>query len=112
YSNNPSEAFPYKVAEHLYLTRSYKDSIHNRIGRQRLKSNRYRYSDLAYYVFKEYIEDTYQRPINELADDFFYKPMGLQRTTFNPLKKIPKDEIVPSDEDDYYRYQTVQGYVH
>ncbi|WP_108424754.1 glycoside hydrolase family 3 N-terminal domain-containing protein [Flagellimonas amoyensis] len=112
YSNNPSEAFPYKVAEHLYLTRSYKDSIHNRIGRQSLKSNRYRYSDLAYYVFKEYIEDTYQRPINELADEFFYKPMGLQRTTFNPLKKIPKDEIVPSEEDDYYRYQTVQGYVH
>ncbi|WP_418501188.1 glycoside hydrolase family 3 N-terminal domain-containing protein [Flagellimonas sp.] len=112
YSNNPSEAFPYKVAEHLYLTRSYKDSIHNRIGRQSLKSNRYRYSDLAYYVFKEYIENTYQRPINELADEFFYKPMGLQRTMFNPLKKIPKEEIVPSEEDDYYRYQTVQGYVH
>jgi beta-glucosidase-like glycosyl hydrolase/CubicO group peptidase (beta-lactamase class C family) len=112
YSNNPSEAFPYKVAEHLYLTRSYKDSIHNRIGRQSLKSNRYRYSDLAYYVLKEYIENTYQRPINELADEFFYKPMGLQRTMFNPLKKIPKEEIVPSEEDDYYRYQTVQGYVH
>nr|WP_318345084.1 glycoside hydrolase family 3 N-terminal domain-containing protein [Muricauda sp. D6] len=112
YSKNPSEAFPYKVAEHLYLTRAYKDSIHNRIGRQSLKSNRYRYSDLAYYVLKEYIENTYQRPINELVDEFFYKPMGLQRTTFNPLKKIPKDEIVPSEEDDYYRYQTVQGYVH
>ncbi len=112
YSKNPSEAFPYKVAEHLYLTRAYKDSIHDRIGRQSLKSNRYRYSDLAYYIFKEYIENTYQRPINELVDEFFYRPMGLQRTTFNPLKKIPKEEIVPSEEDDYYRYQTVQGYVH
>lgn len=112
YSSNPSEAFPYKVAEHLYLTRSYKDSIYNRIGRQSLKSNRYRYSDLAYYVFKEYIEKTYQRPIDELVDEYFYRPMGLQRTTFNPLKKISKEEIVPSEEDDYFRYQTVQGYVH
>ncbi len=112
YRNNPSEAFPYKVAEQLYLTRDYKDSIYNRIGRQSLKSNRYRYSDVGYYVFKEYIEKTYQRPIDELVDENFYKPMGLQRTTFNPLKKFPKEMIVPTEEDDYFRYQTVQGYVH
>ncbi|MDF0708317.1 glycoside hydrolase family 3 N-terminal domain-containing protein [Flagellimonas okinawensis] len=112
YRQNPSEAFPYKVAEHLYLTRSYKDSIYSRIGRQSLKSNRYRYSDVGYYVFKEYIEKTYQRPIDELVDEFLYRPMGLQRTTFNPLKKFSKQEIVPTEEDDYFRYQTVQGYVH
>ncbi|MCK0159293.1 glycoside hydrolase family 3 N-terminal domain-containing protein [Allomuricauda sp. F6463D] len=112
YRQNPSEAFPYKVAEHLYLTRSFKDSIYNRIGRQSLKSNRYRYSDVGYYVFKEYIEKTYNKSIDELVDELFYKPMGLQRTTFNPLKKFPKQVIVPSEEDDYYRYQTVQGYVH
>nr|WP_245980604.1 glycoside hydrolase family 3 N-terminal domain-containing protein [Allomuricauda lutimaris] len=112
YRKNPSEAFPYKVAEHLYLTRTFKDSIYNRIGRQSLKSNRYRYSDVGYYVFKEYIESTYSRPINELVDEFLYKPMGLQRTTFNPLNKFSEEEIVPTEEDDYFRYQTVQGYVH
>jgi CubicO group peptidase (beta-lactamase class C family) len=112
YRNNPSEAFPYKVAEQLYLTRSYKDSIYNRIGRQSLKSNRYRYSDVGYYVFKEYIEDTYQKPIDVLIDEFLYRPMGMQRTLFNPLKKFNKEEIVPTEEDDYYRYQTIQGYVH
>nr|WP_297784067.1 glycoside hydrolase family 3 N-terminal domain-containing protein [uncultured Allomuricauda sp.] len=112
YRQNPSEAFPYKVAEHLYLTRSFKDSIYNRIGRQSLKSNRYRYSDVGYYVFKEYIEKTYQKSIDKLVDEFLYRPMGLQRTTFNPLKKFSKQEIVPTEEDDYYRYQTVQGYVH
>ena len=112
YREEPSEGFPYKVAEHLYLTRDFKDSIYNRIGRQSLKSNRYRYSDLAYYVMKEYIEDTYHRPMDELVDEYFYKPMGLLRTTFNPLEKFPKEEIVPSEKDDYYRYQTIQGYVH
>ncbi|MCB0372590.1 MAG: serine hydrolase [Muricauda sp.] len=112
YRNNPSEAFPYKVAEQLYLTRSYKDSIYNRIGRQSLKSNRYRYSDVGYYVFKEYIEETYNRPIDELINEFLFEPMGLQRTLFNPLKKMDKEAIVPTEEDDYYRYQTIQGYVH
>src|SRR5690606_37432820 len=112
YSDRPSQDFPFKVAEDLYLTRAYMDSIYDRIGRQSLKSNRYRYSDLAYYVLKEYIEQTYHRPLDELVEEFLYRPMGLQRSTFNPLEKFPKAEIVPTEEDDYYRYQTVQGYVH
>lgn len=112
YRNNPSEDFSYQVADHLYLTNAYKDSIYERIGRQSLKSNRYRYSDVGYYVFKKYIEDTYGKSIDKLINEFLYKPMGLQRTVFNPLHKFPKDEIVPTEDDDYYRYQTIQGYVH
>jgi beta-glucosidase-like glycosyl hydrolase/CubicO group peptidase (beta-lactamase class C family) len=112
YRNNPSEGFSYQVADRLYLTNAYKDSIYERIGRQSLKSNRYRYSDVGYYVFKKYIEETYGKPIDKLINEFLYEPMGLQRTAFNPLHKFPKDEIVPSEEDDYYRYQTIQGYVH
>ncbi|MBS9463889.1 serine hydrolase [Flagellimonas sp. 389] len=112
YRTKPTDGFSNKVAENLYITDAYKDSIYNRIGRQSLKSNRYRYSDVAYYVFKKYIEEAYDKPIDELVNDFLYGPLGLQRTSFNPLNKFSKDEIVPSEEDTYYRYQTVQGYVH
>lgn len=112
YRNQPTKGFSYRVSDNLYLTDAYKDSIYNRIGRQSLKSNRYRYSDVAYYVFKKYIEDTYGKSIDELVNEFLYTPMGLQRTSFNPLNKFSKDEIVPSEEDKYFRYETVQGYVH
>ena len=112
YRTSPTEGFSYKVADHLYLTDAYKDSIYNRIGRQELKSNRYRYSDVAYYIFKKYIEDTYGESLDGLINEFLYAPMGLQHTTFNPLNRFPKQEIVPSEEDEYFRYQTVQGYVH
>ncbi|GMN11437.1 glycoside hydrolase family 3 N-terminal domain-containing protein [Croceitalea sp. MTPC9] len=112
YRNRPSDGFSIRVTDKLYLTDAYKDSIYNRIGRQELKSNRYRYSDVAYYVFKKYIEDTEGKRLDVLIDDFILKSLGATRTSFNPIEKFEKKEIVPSEEDNYYRYATVQGYVH
>ena len=112
YRNTPIDGFSIKVTDNLFLADDYRDSIYNRIGRQELKSNRYRYSDVAYYVMKKYIEETYNTQLDKLAEDFLYKPIGANNTSFNPLEKFPKNRIVPSEEDKYYRYQTVQGYVH
>jgi beta-glucosidase-like glycosyl hydrolase/CubicO group peptidase (beta-lactamase class C family) len=112
YRNGPSENFPIQVADRLYLLESYGDSIYNRIGKQTLKSNRYRYSDLAYYVFKQYIEKVRENSLDLIVDSFLLKPIGANRTTFNPLKKMRKEEIVPSEIDEYFRYQELQGYVH
>ncbi|MFX0558397.1 glycoside hydrolase family 3 N-terminal domain-containing protein [Maribacter sp. CXY002] len=112
YRNVPSPGFSVKVADNLYLTDAYNDSIYNRIGRQDLKSNRYRYSDVPYFVMKKYIEDTYNQRLDILADDFLYKKIGANFTSYNPLEKFSKNSIIPSEEDQYYRYQTVHGYVH
>ncbi len=112
YRRQPLDGFSIKVSDNLYLTDAYKDSIYNRIGRQDLKSNRYRYSDVAYYVMKKYIEDKKKKRLDKLVNDFLYKPIGAFNTSYNPLEKFPKNKIVPSEEDNYYRYQTIQGFVH
>ncbi|MEM7381630.1 MAG: serine hydrolase, partial [Bacteroidota bacterium] len=112
YRSNASDGFSIKVTDHMYLTNAYADSIYNRIGRQELKSNRYRYSDVAYYVLKKYIEDTYNRSLDDITDQLFYKRLGTTNTSYNPLEKFSKERIVPSEIDNYFRYQRVQGYVH
>ena len=112
YRNTLFDGFSTKVANNLFLTDDYNDSIYNRIGRQSLKANRYRYSDVAYYVMKKYIEKTHGTGLDKLAEEFLYKPIGAFRTAFNPLEKFSKNRIVPSEEDKYYRYQTIQGHVH
>ncbi|MGB5356434.1 MAG: glycoside hydrolase family 3 N-terminal domain-containing protein [Eudoraea sp.] len=112
YRDNASVGFNTQVANNLFLQDAYNDSIYNRIGRQSLKSNRYRYSDVAYYVLKKYIEDTYNADLDDLANRFLYAPLGANNTAYNPIEKYPLDLIVPSEVDNYYRYQTVQGYVH
>lgn len=112
YRDKPLDGYSIKVSDKLYLIDEYKDSIYNRIGRQDLKSNRYRYSDVGYYVFHKYIEDVYGEKQDKVANRLFYAPLGATTMTYNPLEKFPKDRIVPSEEDTYYRYERVQGYVH
>ncbi len=112
YRTRPVDGFSIKVTEGLYLQDAYSDSIYNRIGRQDLKSNRYRYSDVAYYVLKKYIEETYDEPMDKLLDQYLLNPLGAVNTTYNPIERFPKERIIPSEIDNYYRYQTVQGYVH
>ncbi|MDO6819722.1 glycoside hydrolase family 3 N-terminal domain-containing protein [Zobellia sp. 1_MG-2023] len=112
YRTEPTDGFSYKVTDKLYLTDAYNDSIYNRIGRQDLKSNRYRYSDVGYYVMKKYAEKVGGKRLDEQVDKFLYQPIGATSTAYNPLEKFPKNRIVPSEEDKYYRYETVQGYVH
>ena len=112
YKRYPTEDYSIKVIDGMYLANFYQDSIYNRIGRQELKSNRYRYSDVSYYVLKKYIEGFYGKTLDTLLESFFLKPMGTTRLLYNPIEKYEREEIVPSEEDNYYRYQTVQGYVH
>lgn len=112
YRSSPTAGFSIKVTDKLYLTDAYKDSIYNRIGRQDLKPNKYRYSDVGYYVFKNYIEKTYGNRLDSLATSFLYKRLGATKTSYNPLDKFDKASIVPSEIDSYYRYEMVQGYVH
>ncbi|WP_423998802.1 glycoside hydrolase family 3 N-terminal domain-containing protein [Maribacter sp. IgM3_T14_3] len=112
YRNSPLPGFSTKVYDNLYLADAYKDSIYNRIGRQDLKSNRYRYSDVPYYVMKKVVEESYGQRLDALSNNFLYNRIGANHTFYNPLGKFDKNMIVPSEEDDYYRYGTVQGYVH
>ena len=36
----------------------------------------------------------------------------MNNTTYNPLQKFDKSIIAPTEIDNYFRYQTIQGYVH
>ncbi len=113
YRKKMSRKFNIKVAENLYLRKDYKDTILNLIATadQREKPG-YKYSDLAFYISKEIAERFYKKDLNTLMQNHFYKPLGANRTTFLPLQKFPKNDIVPTEDDSYYRHQLLQGYVH
>ncbi len=113
YRVTKSKKFSIKVADNLFLRRDYKDSIYARIveADQREKPG-YKYSDLSYYLFKEYLEKQYHQNLNDLTQQHFYKSLGANRTSYLPLNKFKKNNIVPTEKDTYYRDQLLHGNVH
>ncbi|WP_455168584.1 glycoside hydrolase family 3 N-terminal domain-containing protein, partial [Aegicerativicinus sediminis] len=113
YRRTESDKFHIKVAENLYLRTDYPDSIQKIIrDNDLLPKLSYRYSDLPYYILKSYLERYYGRGLDKLIQEHFYHSLGANYTTYNPSEIFSNTQIVPSEEDNYYRFQRIQGYVH
>lgn len=113
YRTRPTVEFQLKVAEDLYLRRDYNDTILKVIAdSELLPKKQYKYSDFSFILFKEYLERENGKSLEYLAENNFYKYLGATSLTYNPLHKFDKSVIIPTENDNYFRYQTVHGYVH
>jgi beta-glucosidase-like glycosyl hydrolase/CubicO group peptidase (beta-lactamase class C family) len=113
YRTKRSNKFNVEVARDLFLRTDYQDSIPKIIKDSELLDRlKYRYSDFPYYILKKFIEYHYDRTLEQLAQSHFYEPLGANYTMYNPYYKISSKKIIPTEEDDYYRYQKIHGYVH
>lgn len=113
YSKDSSAQFSMKVASNMYMDNSYIDTIYKDIQDADLQEARYRYSDLGYYYMKKIIEKQFEKPLEVVVDSLIWKRLGGTRTMYNPLKHdISLKEIVPTEEDKFFRMQQIHGYVH
>lgn len=113
FSNSNSGKYTIKVAEDLYLREDYRDTIFKLIAEAPQREELgYKYSGLPFYLFKDYLEKEYNRPLDQLNQDYFYGPLGATTLTYNPLQKFPKSIIVPTEKDDFFRHQLLHGNVH
>ena len=113
YRANYSKDFNIKIIDNMYLRSDYADSIVKIIGESELRNRlSYKYSDLPYYLLKTYLERYYGQNMDDLTSDHFYKSIGATRTGYKPLNKFDIKDIVPSENDSYWRNQKVHGYVH
>lgn len=113
YAKEPSSKFNIQVADQMYLRNDYEQELFKQIAEAQQNSNLdYRYSDLPFILFKDYLENAYKKPLDQLNDEFFYAPLGASTLTYNPLKKFEKERTVPTENDTYFRNQQLQGTVH
>jgi beta-glucosidase-like glycosyl hydrolase/CubicO group peptidase (beta-lactamase class C family) len=113
YRFKSSDSFNIEVARNMFLRTDYQDTIPKIIKDSELLDQlRYRYSDFPYYILKKFIEEHYDRTLEHVVQSHFYQSLGANYTMYNPYHSISSKKIVPTEVDDYYRYQEVHGYVH
>jgi len=113
YRTNESTQFNIEVAKNMYLRTDYIDSLYQKIKDSDIDTNQgYKYSGLAFYIFKEYLESNFLMGMDKMAETFFYNSLGAETLTYNPLQRFKINRIVPSEIDTYFRHQVLQGHVH
>ena len=111
YSKTRSEDYPTQVAKNLFIFKGFNDSIYKRIVDSKIENpGKYLYSDMGYYFMQQIIEQQSQKKLNAYVSEIYAKlGIGL---TYLPLNYFSKKQIAPTENDEKFRKQIVQGYVH
>lgn len=101
-----------QMADGLWMNRSFKQTILQRIAHTDPEGRRYVYSDLGFLLLQQVVEAVTGMPLDRYVDREFYQPMGLKHTLFRPLERFRKLDIMPTVCNDYFRRQDLCGYVY
>lgn len=113
FCKTPQRGYRVEVAKDLYFKDALRTSLLNSLYRLPVSSRGgVRYSDVNMVILQQILEKASGRSLDRYAREAFYKPLGLQRTTFLPRKYFSLDEIAPTENDTRWRRQIVHGYVH
>ncbi len=109
----PSKRYSVKITDSLWLRKNYRKKIFRAIKKTPLnKEPGYKYSGLAFYIFPTIVEKQTGDEFEHFLKSKIYQPLGANTLTFNPLRFYPKDRIIPTELDTFFRMQQIQGTVH
>ncbi|TDO03172.1 beta-glucosidase-like glycosyl hydrolase [Sunxiuqinia elliptica] len=113
FRDHPTAMFNLRVSTNLYMNNHYIDNIYSEIrDSELLPSKKYAYSGLAFFLYPRIIKDLTGQDYEKYLQSQFYKPLGANTVTYNAYKRFPKSIIVPTEQDNLFRKELLQGFVH
>lgn len=114
HSPDSSAAYPTKVADGYFIRKDYfKDVMWPQMLNAPIRTRgKYVYSDISMYVMKDIVEHISGEPLNIYTAENFYAPLGMQTAGFLPRNRFSRDQIIPTEDDTYFRKTLLVGYVH
>lgn len=110
-ANKPTSVYSLNMAEDMWLNKNFKNTVLQNIAKCELDSKRYIYSSVGFIVLQQVVEAITKMPLDDYLEKEFYKPMGLQRTLYLPLRHYGKEDVMPTAANDFLRRQDLCGYV-
>ncbi|MEI7830530.1 MAG: serine hydrolase [Prolixibacteraceae bacterium] len=113
YASIPTPGFDLRVSNGLYVVNSYPDTVYKAIkDSPLLKSKKYAYSDLGFVIFPKVIENLSGESYEIFLHQRLYAKLGASSLRYLPALSVPKDKIVPTEDDQEFRHEILQGFVH
>ena len=113
YHKTFSEAYPYRVAEGMFMRKDYAKVMFDSIAKSPVsKKKEYKYSDLGFMLLCQVVESVTGESLDKYVDSVYYKPLGLSTMGFNPRHRFDLTRIPPTENDTIFRHQLVHGDVH
>lgn len=114
HSADSSAAYPTKVADGYFIRKDYfKEVMWPKMLNAPIRTRgQYVYSDISMYVMKDIVEHISAEPLNKYVQENFYGPLGMQTAGFLPRERFSREQIIPTENDTYFRKTLLVGYVH
>ena len=112
YRESIDEEHTVRVAKNMYLSDDFKYEIYDTIMKSELKEKKYKYSDLGFYFVPGIVESITNQSFESYLQEAFFEPLNLNHICFKPLNKHDIHNIVPTEDDKYFRNQLLCGDVH
>ena len=112
-SHDSTADYSVKLVDNLYLHNDYRDIIYKQIKKSPLNDNPgYVYSGLSFYLYPDIIETITGQDFETYVKSNIYKPLGASTITYNPMRFYPKNRMVPTEIDTFFRMEPLIGVVH
>ena len=113
FKNKFSKRYSIPITDSLFLFKNYKKQIFKGIRDLPLTDSlSYVYSDLSFVLYPAVVEELTEMPLENYLNNSFYRPIGANTLTYNPLASFPKHRIVPTERDTFFRKKQIHGTVH
>jgi CubicO group peptidase (beta-lactamase class C family) len=118
YADTQSLDFPHEVVPGMYAAKDIEETMWKWLVASPLLTKpkggtyEFKYSDLTFYILRRVAEKLLNQNLSDFMDQNFYGPMGLTTLGYTPLTRFAKEQIVPTENDTYFRKSLIWGTVH
>ncbi|MFA5300879.1 MAG: serine hydrolase, partial [Lutibacter sp.] len=101
-----------QIYKNMWLNPEFYKTVYDKIALALTNPRgNYLYSDLNLILVQQMMETKTGIKLNQLAKEI-YNGLGISKIGYNPLKWTSEQNVIPTEIDNFFRKDTIKGYVH
>lgn len=101
-----------QIYKNMWLNPDFYKIVYEQISVANMNTRgKYVYSDLNLLLVKQMIEAKTGLKLDQLTKEI-YTELGISKIGYNPLKWTSEENVMPTELDNFFRKDTIHGYVH